>query len=227
MAALAGGAVSAESPSPAPPTPAKDLKDCDLAWSTVDNKTHKKKKCLFCDHEFNGGPLAIRIHLDHQFGTGVLPCKPKRDLVRYNEVKVELFRRHKAQVDKEKQAEHVSGQRAAAVDPKQKTLTSYQTTVEMCNEAFVLALGATGIPLHIVDNRWFRRFLVNVAKCGTKFLEGNDDVQLAHRKQLTVDQAPFLFTIFQRILNHFEGAAAAATQPTRWIGRCWTRVILA
>ena len=217
MAALAGGTVSAESPSPAPPTPAKDLKDCDLAWSTVDNKSHKKKKCLFCDHVYTGGPRPIRIHLDHQFGTGVLPCnlKPKRDLVRYNEVKVELFRRHKAQVDKEKQAEHVSGQRAAAVDPKQKTLASYQTTVEACNEAFVLAIGSTGIPLQIVDNPWFRRFLVQAAKCGTKFLDGNDDVQLAHRKQLT---------IFQRILSHFEGAAAAATL---WIGRCWTRVILA
>ena len=109
----------------------------------MDNKTHKKKKCLFCDHEFSGGPLAIRIHFDHQFGTGVLLCKPKRDLTRYNEVKVEMLRRRKAQVDKEKQAEHVSGQRAAAVDPKQKTLASYQTTPEMCNEAFVLALGNT------------------------------------------------------------------------------------
>jgi hypothetical protein len=215
MAALAGGAVSAESPSPAPPTPAKDLKDGDLEWSTVDNKTHKKKKCLFCDHVYNGGPRPIRVHCDHEFGTGVLLCKPKRDLARYNEVKVELLRRHNAQVDKEKQAEHVSGQRAAAVDPKQKTLASYQTTVEACNEAFVLAIGSTGIPLQIVDSPWFRRFLVQAAKCGTKFLDGNDDVQLAHRKQLT---------IFQRILSHFEGAAAAAAL---WIGRCWTRVILA
>jgi len=185
-----GGAESPSPESPAPPTPAKDLKDCALQWSTVDKKTHKKKKCLFCDHEFNGGPLPIRIHFDREFGTGVSLCKPTRDLARYNEVKVEMLRRHKAQVDKEKQAEHASGQRAAAVDPKQKTLPSYQTTVETCNEALVLAIGSTEIPLQIVDSPCFRKFLVQVAKCGTKFLDGNDDVKLAHGKQLTVDLIP-------------------------------------
>lgn len=40
-----------------------------LEWSTVAEmpgkaKSHLKKPCLFCGHEYAGGPHHIRIHID-------------------------------------------------------------------------------------------------------------------------------------------------------------------
>jgi hypothetical protein len=60
----------------------------------------------------------------------------------------------------------------------------------MCTEAAVLAIGSTGIPLQIVVDPWFRNLLVKVAKCSNKSLNLDDDVKLAHRKELAVDLIP-------------------------------------
>ena len=62
----------------------------------------------------------------------------------------------------------------------QSTLDKYNTTPEMCDEAFAVAAASAGLPLNVTDNRHFRTCLAKVAACGTKFLRGYDDAHLSH-----------------------------------------------
>ena len=67
----------------------------------------------------------------------------------------------------------------------QGTLDKYVVTAEMCDEECAKVIASAGLPLQITDNKNLRKLLSSVAKCGSKYLKGNDDVHLSHSTNMT------------------------------------------
>ena len=181
--------------------PVKELEKAALEWSTVnkiqtpqtpEKKARQRVECLFCGAEYTGGPSDIRLHLGvHGCGTGAKKCgffpgKPLKSEMkeRKDEVTAELNRRAKKEDEHAKHVLMVEEAKAVAMEG-QGTLDKYKVTIEMCDEAFAKAAASAGLPLTLVDNKHFRKFLAKVAACGTKFLKGHDDVHLSHSTKMT------------------------------------------
>ena len=88
---------------------------------------------------------------------------------RRTEVTNELNRRAKKEDEHAKQLQKVEQAKAIAMEG-QGTLDKYKTTIEMCDEAFAVTAASAGLPLTLVDNKHFRKFLATVAACGTRSL---------------------------------------------------------
>jgi hypothetical protein len=182
--------------------PVQDLEGTDLEWSTVNVSTRKitttNHTCMFCLHQFKGGPLRIATHLFQPHGCvkSVKKCMPTLQWVaRKGFITAELKKRHAAKI----------AAKAAAVDlddakSNAKTLVlgpmdifSQRPTVAAVEEALARTVAACGLTLHLVDHHEFRNFCTLVARGGQTLLtKDHTDVILCHRNKLTRKVLPAL-----------------------------------
>ena len=204
-----------------------DLDGGDLQFSTLVESSRNradwtaatKQCCLFCGKWYKYRPSLAEVHLDagltlDSVGTArkVTACQPTvQHTDRHAEVLAELRRRRQIKDEERKAAEkrNVEGGAASSsgkerdpivigggADPTQSSLVPVVTPVQV-HEAWGKTIAACGLPVHIVDDPFFRDAVRLTAMCGMRMIcMGPDrtlsDTTLPHRTTYSTKIIPDL-----------------------------------
>jgi hypothetical protein len=168
------------------------------------------RPCLFCGHEYSGGPAHIRNHIDIELKPrNIMACTPTAEWKeRFLAVRTEFRRR--AAVEKAKSASIAARQAgrtaglAAASDtastastsasapPSNALFASSRITSEMVQKQWARVLVKKALPLDLFDDPEFRTAVALTAKAGSLNLLPGGVLQLCRRKKLTTKVLPEL-----------------------------------
>lgn len=166
------------------------------------------RPCLFCGHNFAGGPSHIRNHIDAElFPRNVQKCVPTPEWKeRCAAVRAEFRARAAAEKAKQagieaRQAGRTAGLAAASDRATTVSTSSSQSsglfaamrvTPEMVVRQWARVIVKKALPLDLLDEPEFRTALTLTAKCGALNLLPGGVLQVPKRKKLTTKILPAL-----------------------------------